>query len=278
MAKTKLVPALREEETVTGANLQTYDGYSKEIAEHDFNSNAYVFNKFTDVGNPLLLNSANLFKQVLTLQNSYDIGSISVVRKQFIENINKFTNTSVKDGIEKSDVMLSRYILCTFFDEIISSTFWGKDNNWANNSLLSHFYNETYGGEKFFQLCEKLLGSTKKYIDILELIYICLSLGYEGKYRVKQRGKDELTVIKSEIFKQIKLIKGSSSIKFYEEPTASKTNNKIIYKDSFFAIFFVVLFTLGVIYSVLTYTVNTKENEIYQNIQQTYDKYTKNEI
>ena len=51
------------------------------------------------------------------------------------------------------------------------------------------FHNETWGGEKVFQLLSKLAESRDANRDLLELMYVVLALGFEGRYRVIDNGR-----------------------------------------------------------------------------------------
>jgi type VI secretion system protein ImpK len=43
---------------------------------------------------------------------------------------------------------------------------------------------------------------------MLELMYLCLSLGFEGKYRVQARGMLELEGIRDALYRQIRQLRG----------------------------------------------------------------------
>ena len=49
--------------------------------------------------------------------------------------------------------------------------------------LLVALHREAWGGEKVFQLLAKLAENPGANRDILELMYVCLALGFEGRYR-----------------------------------------------------------------------------------------------
>ena len=55
------------------------------------------------------------------------------------------------------------------------------------------FHNETWGGEKVFQLLAKLAQDVPTHRHLLELIYIVLALGFEGRYRVVDNGRRSST-------------------------------------------------------------------------------------
>lgn len=273
--KTTLVPVVHGEDTMTSAapQPQTYNSFQKSTTLFDTTSTQSSEKNFNNIGNILLANASGLFKQIMLLQNSYEIGSVESVKQAFVENINTYTETSLKMGTENSQVMLARYLLCTFLDEMISATFWGKDNNWSSNSLLGHYYNETYGGEKFFQLLDKLMSNPSKYIDLLEVMYICLSLGFEGKYRIQNRGKMQLDTIRDGLYKQIKIVLGREPQNFYTEQTISNETNHLFKKTSYTVIAAGVVGALGLVYGVLTFSLATKEDKTLNFLESKHQKY-----
>ena len=70
------------------------------------------------------------------------------------------------------------------------------------------FHNETAGGEKFFLILDRMRDVPAEDLYILEMVYIFLSLGYEGKYRVLHRGKEALEQIRDELFRIIRNHRG----------------------------------------------------------------------
>ena len=48
-----------------------------------------------------------------------------------------------------------------------------------------------------------------RYTDVLELMYLCLSLGFEGRMRVAQRGASELSRTREGLFNLLRHGKGS---------------------------------------------------------------------
>jgi len=273
--RTMLVPVTPDENTLTNhtPNEQSYSSF-KDSAVAFSNSSPKSFEKLQgDVNNPLLSNAAPLFKQIVMLQSSYDVGAVENVHQTLVENINYYTEAVGRYDIENSQVMLGRYLLCTFMDEIICTTFWGKDNNWSSSSLLGHFYNETYGGEKFFQLLDKLSSAPAKYINLLELMYVCLSLGFEGKYRIQNRGKMQLDTLRDGLYKQIKMIQGREPQKFYKDQTHSKEFNKLFYKASYQILAVSLVSMLILIYGILTFSLSSKEEKTMLFLESKYKAY-----
>ena len=86
-------------------------------------------------------------------------------------------------AVAHEDALVARYVLCTFVDTAVLNTPWGAQGDWAGQSLLVMFHKEVSGGTKFFEILERLRAEPDRYIGLIELVYVCLALGYEGKYR-----------------------------------------------------------------------------------------------
>ena len=77
------------------------------------------------------------------------------------------------------DVTIARFIVCTFLDSAIMQTPWGGQDVWAPRSLLRTFHDKASGLEVFLQILDRLRQDPKRYIDLLELQYVCLALGLQ---------------------------------------------------------------------------------------------------
>ena len=75
----------------------------------------------------------------------------------------------------------------------------GRQGGWTKQSLLVQFHNETWGGEKVFQLLAKLAEDVPTHRNLLELIYGVLALGFEGRYRVLDNGRAQLDSVRQRL-------------------------------------------------------------------------------
>jgi len=148
-------------------------------------------NPLIAAANPLL-NAATILRTTLRHQDLVGL------RDHLVQSIKTFENQARAAGISSEKIIASRYALCTFIDESISSTPWGSEE-WGKYSLLILFHNEAVGGEKFFQLLMKLAEDPKTNLDILEFMYACLTLGFEGRYRVMNNGKSQLEILRERL-------------------------------------------------------------------------------
>lgn len=120
------------------------------------------------------------------------------------EGVRKFEAQARAEGLPNEQVIAARYILCTLLDESAASTPWGGSGVWAAQSLLVQFHNETWGGEKVFQLMSKLAENVPANRNLLELLYVVLAFGFEGRYRVLDNGRGQLDAVRQRLFQLLK--------------------------------------------------------------------------
>lgn len=124
-----------------------------------------------------------------------------------IHVIEQFLQTK---GYEPGAIVSFRYVLCTFIDEIVLGHGWNTQNDWLQQSLLVHFHNETWGGEKVYVLLERLLGEPKRYQDLLEFIYLCFCLGYRGRYKVSMANSDDFEKLFRRLHQQLSQLRAEA--------------------------------------------------------------------
>lgn len=267
--KTVLLPSSEAQETLTGFSSSNRDigaiakvkptmpqqQYKAFFQEHE--------TSLIDGLNPFISLAKPIFIHIDKLLHTYDLGDVGNVHALLIEEIDAFTQNAAKQNVENSQVLVARYLLCTFLDELICTTHWGKNNDWARDSLLGHFYRETYGGEKFFQLLTKLLASPANNIHLLEFMYVCISLGFEGKYRIQTRGKMELDAIRENLFKQIKTVQGRQAQTFYTEPKVSSQKHHYVYKAPYLVLIIGVIAIVTIVYASLSISLNAQEKKLF---------------
>lgn len=142
--------------------------------------------------NPLLQLAAPLLSTATQLRAMPQHPNPAALRAALIESVKRFERQAQQRGLPPEHVIGARYILCSFIDECASSTPWGGSGAWSSQSLLVHFHNESWGGEKVFQLLGKLAENVSQQRPLLELLQVVLALGFEGRYRVLDNGRAQL--------------------------------------------------------------------------------------
>ena len=146
-----------------------------------------------------------VFRQTRGSASHKDIPGL---HRRIVAEIKEFEARLRALELPQSSVISARYVMCAVLDESVLNTPWGSDSAWGQHTLLSVFHNETSGGEKFFLILKHLSATPAENRYVLELMYLCLSLGFEGKYRAQARGRDALEQLRDELFTLIRRYRG----------------------------------------------------------------------
>ena len=158
--------------------------------------------------NPLVQVASPLLLLAVQLRHSTSAGDAEVLREQVQIQIRKFENRMLDGGVRPQDVTAGRYVLCAMVDEAVLNSPWGEHSNWSQKTLLMTFHNESYGGAKFFQLLDRLLTDVPRHIDLIELMYACLALGFSGRYQIEAGGRARLADIQDDLYRRIRSQRG----------------------------------------------------------------------
>ncbi len=158
--------------------------------------------------NPLVAAANPLLNAIPQIRHSVVHDDPAGLRQRLIDQMRHFERHSQRAGLAYEVIVGARYCLCTALDEAAALTPWGSRGVWPGNGLLVTFHNETWGGEKFFQLLAKLSQNPREHIFLLELINVCLLLGFEGRYRVLDNGRSQLETIRQRLLQMIRGVRG----------------------------------------------------------------------
>jgi type VI secretion system protein ImpK len=165
----------------------------------------------TGGANPLVQAAAPLLILAGRLREQVSNPNIENLHAQSAQEIRAFEDRARVAAVPDEDVLAARYALCSVIDEAVLNTPWGAESGWAARSLLVTFHRESSGGEKVFQIIDRVLNDPRRYLALLELLYICLSLGFEGRYRVEERGTIRLTEIRHDLFRCVQTLRGNTT-------------------------------------------------------------------
>ncbi|MDX1654841.1 MAG: type IVB secretion system protein IcmH/DotU [Candidatus Competibacteraceae bacterium] len=159
--------------------------------------------------NALVGAAAHLLALLTRLKNTAAHPDPGGLRQQLIQEIRAFEERCRTLGVDSNTTNAARYVLCTVLDEMVRNTPWGsQDPGWNRQSLLITFHNEGSGGERFFVLLERLLREPQRHLDLLELMYLCLALGFEGRYNVLPGGRDQVASIRERLYHTLRNQRG----------------------------------------------------------------------
>ena len=215
--------------------------------------------------NALVAAAGKLLSEVVRLKRGETREDLHALKARLTTELNNFGVVASGNGAENGQISSARYVLCSVLDEAVVTTTWGGESEWSQMSLLSSFHNETFGGEKFFRMLDVLLKDPVKYLSLLELMYLCLALGFEGKYRVQPRGMLELEGIRDALYRQIRHVRGDvpRELSPHWEGLNEQRRNLVRIVPAWMVALFTVI-CLVVMYSGFAWVLNEQRDTVLQ--------------
>lgn len=157
--------------------------------------------------NKLLQSATPIFTLAAALRNKDRGANLPEnFREQIIKLFDQFERTAFEQQIPVNATQQAKYALAAFIDELVLSSAWLGRNQWMGTPLQLQFFGEHLAGENFFQRLQTLRQNPQANIDLLEIYFLCLQLGFEGVYRL--RGLEHLLSLQVDLRSQIEMERG----------------------------------------------------------------------
>lgn len=153
---------------------------------------------------PVLVRSAaSLINLAHALRYLNEQPDINELRRVCIEAVNRYERDLAGARISPERARAAHYVVCATIDDVVLSKPWGVGAGWARSGLVSTFHNDVTGGDRVFDILDHFHQSPGANKDLLLLIYLSLSLAFEGRTRVSARGALELARIRDSLYKTL---------------------------------------------------------------------------
>lgn len=221
--------------------------------------------------NPLLTATTALFAYITQLRTQTTCDNLTELYQALQHEMKAFEAQAQTSGYRSDIILLARYLLCAMLDETILTTAWGQE--WHRHTLLQLFHNEEWGGERFFVVLKRLSADPAIYIDMLELAYLCLSLGFMGKYQFIENGHLELASITENLYQCIRWQRGDIK---KELAIATETQTEVIAQpiaQQTLSLWLLGSFTgtlMISIYTIFNFLLGQAAAPLYSTLLQTY--------
>lgn len=160
---------------------------------------------------PLAAAASPLLEMLARLANAGLAGAPNPeeLRERALRAFRQFEQDARETGTTPEEIRAAHYVLCAALDDVVLSTPWGAQSGWAQKSLVSTFHQEVRSGERVFDLLTGMMKDPGRYRGALELTYLALSLGLQGKYRLMPRGTAELDRVREGLYQLLNQLRGN---------------------------------------------------------------------
>ena len=158
--------------------------------------------------NPICAAATPLLNLGRQLRGSAAQGDVEALRRRVIDELRRFERDILAAGTPPDQARAAHYALCATLDDLALNTPWGAYSSWSRQGLVSTFHVDVTGGERFFDLLTFMHKDPGTNRDVLALMYLCLSVGLEGRFRVVPQGALELSRIRESLYSTLRQVYG----------------------------------------------------------------------
>ena len=142
--------------------------------------------------NRLVASAIDMLLMLTALRQSASHPNPNALQAELLAKLRRFEAVALARGCAAADIRHACYVLCAALDEAVLSTPWGAGSVWLQHSLLTQLHQENWGGEKVFAILERSCGEPERHFELIELIDHCLTLGFQGRFRLMGNGVTQL--------------------------------------------------------------------------------------
>jgi type VI secretion system protein ImpK len=107
---------------------------------------------------------------------------VRTLRADTLDALRRFEARLRDEGRAYEESRAASYALSATIDEAVLATSWGESSGWGQQTLLVELHQQTFGGQKFFDLLDNLSQNPRANLDFIEFQYLCMAVGFSGKY------------------------------------------------------------------------------------------------
>jgi type VI secretion system protein ImpK len=128
-----------------------------------------------------------VFSLILQIRASQDLGDPTALRQRVEALLIESARIARKAGVNDSDIHEAEFCVVAFLDEAILGSSWPGRDAWSAQPLQLTHYDRYDAGERFFDRLKSLLDEGGARTAVMEVYYLCLALGFKGRYAIQGR-------------------------------------------------------------------------------------------
>jgi len=140
---------------------------------------------------------APCFALILQLRASHEYGDAEVLRRRVKDLFDRSEREALRTGYNAEDLRLVKFALVAFIDETLLSSNWSQKAYWVAKPMQLELYDRYDAGEVFFVRLDELRSASSR-AEVLEVYYLCMTLGFKGQYQLHDQ--ERLHILIDEVY------------------------------------------------------------------------------
>lgn len=138
--------------------------------------------------NDLIAFAGPIFDLILRLKAGI-VAPSNELRPKIASLLTDFENRAERYRFSSKITQVAKFALAAFVDETVLSNNFNLKDEWEKYPLQLEYFGEHLAGNKFFEKLAAMLKQIDVTADAVEIYYVCMLLGFKGRYAVYEKDK-----------------------------------------------------------------------------------------
>lgn len=138
--------------------------------------------------NDLVAFAGPVFDLILRVKAGIVVPSNNL-RPQVAALLQDFEKRAERYRFNHKIIQVSKFALASFVDETVLTNNFPLKDEWEKYPLQLEYFGEQLAGNKFFDKLSGMLKQIETTADGVEIYYVCMLLGFKGRYAVYEHDK-----------------------------------------------------------------------------------------
>lgn len=170
--------------------------------------------------NPLVAAANPLFSLLERLSASPSLPPIERIRDNIEHELCAFYSRVRSEKYAEELILIAQYLLSATIDELVGKNYLRLNGEPAEFKSFTASSSDDVGPQRrFFEMLDYLKDRTHQYLDLIELAYYCLILGFEGEQHLRPDGRQTLDNLIEELYQLIQQHRVHKPLRLFKQPS-----------------------------------------------------------
>lgn len=113
----------------------------------------------------------------------------NTLRPQIAALLKEFEDRAIRYRHRESIIQVAKFGLASFVDETVLTQDFNLKEEWEKYPIQLEYFGEQLAGNKFYEKLDAMLRQIDVTADAVEVYYVCMLLGFKGRYAVYEQDK-----------------------------------------------------------------------------------------
>ena len=228
-----------------------------------FRSKLFITDAFT---NPIIGAASPIISMLERINLANQLPEVSTLHENIKHEFLAFASHLKMKNCSNEFLAIANYLISATTDELLGKNYLRLSGKTEAFAAFTPITGDGIGPEEhFFNIVQQIITDPEQFLDLIELAYYCLLIGFEGKYHLQANGRDDIGNLIENLFQLIQKNRTNQNHKLFKSYINKKPAS--LKKKSFNTLIITMLLTMLSLFSLSIIWFNHDSHELFNSQQ-----------